>query len=259
MKKSILSTILLSGLVLSVAAPIASAEATEVDKASTDVEVVLEKEDDGHNEGNGDYFGKLAIVWKPTRFQYQGKTSNNDIFMANNNEFKERNFIAVNDDRRDEGTPGNPQDGDQPAEGTWKLSGKLNELTHSYSGKELDARLNIKPEAPYIYNIGESFVDAKGNRRYEPKPIPNPHTSETLISADGDLKDVYDLKSDFTLESKGDAIQFLSKKDDVAFKNDGRSGIFTNLGNNSITVLGDSGKESGVYNGTITWTLEDAL
>lgn len=257
MKKTILSTILLSGLVLSVAAPIASA--AEADNSSTDVEVVLEKEDDGHNEGNGDYFGKLAIVWKPTRFQYQGKTSGNDIFMANNNEFKKRNFIAVNDDRRDETTSGQPIESDPAAEGTWKLSGKLNELTHSYSGKELDARLQINPEAPYIYNIGPSSVDANNNRRYEPKPIPNPHTSQTLISDDDDLKNVYDLKSDFTLESKGDAIEFLSKKDSVALDNASKRGIFTNLGNNNITVLGDSGKEAGIYNGTITWTLEDSL
>ncbi len=256
MKKSILSTVLLSGLVLSIAAPVAFA--APVDNANTDVEVYLEKEDDGHNEGNGDYFGKLAIVWKPIRFEYAGKTSATQIDMANKMEHRKRNFIAVNDDRRDEATPGNPQESDAPAKGVWKLSGKLNKLTHTFSGKELEAKLTVQDDEHYIYNIGDSFLDGNGDRRYTPLPIPQDLTGETKLT--GHAKDsLYEFKPQFSMSANGDAVELIRKSKDDALVEEDERGIYTNLGNNNISILNGTGSDAGMYKGTITWTLEASL
>lgn len=255
MKKSILSTILLSGLVLSVVAPTALA-ADVVDNVDTDVEVFLEKEDDGHNEGNGDYFGKLAIVWKPNRFEYAGKTSPEAIFMHNKADYRHRNFIAVNDDRRDEADQGNPKETDPAAKGTWVLKGKLNELSHTSSNQQLEAVMNVRTGKKYIYDIGESYTDPVDNKvKYKPEPIKDISLENELTPA---LDSLYTVKPDFKLVSKGDAVEVMRKKE-LNELDKGERGIFTNLGDNDITILKGYGKDAGMYKGTITWTLEDSL
>ena len=70
MKKTILTSVLLSGLILA-AAPTALAVENEKGHSVEKSEVHLElKKDDGYEPGTGPFKDKLAIAHKPTAFIY---------------------------------------------------------------------------------------------------------------------------------------------------------------------------------------------
>lgn len=229
MKKSILATVLLSGLALSVASTTVSAAEVETSK----VEVNLTK-DDGHEVGTGPFLDKLTIVHKPTVFKFEGSTTTGSLQLSNAHPRKDNQFISVNDDRKD--TSG------AATTGKWELEGQLSEL--SAASGDLAANMLFTPEALIQYDIGAAGNQPSGSFDYAPAEI-----DPTATAADAAK---YKLSSSFTLAAGGAPVKFLESTTDSA---SGLKGVATNLGNVDLLVATGDATEAGTYTGTITWTL----
>lgn len=247
MKKTILSTILLSGLVLSVAAPSALAEvSTKSGQGETEVNVNI-LEDKGHEENEGDYLGKLAIVWKPTKFDFEGSQSMNDFTLRNRHDKRDDQFIAVNDDRRETAADlSTPNKG-----GTWKLSGQLGDLTALSNNKSLNATMTFIPSALQYYDIGNTKdLTPEEIKDFVPKKIDKGSPTADM--------DNYGLVNPFNLKAEGDEVTFM-RKTSTDDEGQGKRGVFSNLGNNEIRIIDKTGNNVGLYEGQITWTVSDQL
>lgn len=254
MKKAILSTVLLSGLVLSVMAPTASAVvSTASGNAETDVKVNLKK-DEGHEENNGDYFRTLAIVWKPTEFRFEGSATTQDLHLLNRHDKRDRQFIAVNDDRRTD-----PSEETHAGKG-WSLTGKLGELTNTADANaKLNATMTVYPEKMYIYDIGDNIFNNGTTKDYIPKPIPDPLDPNMALDdpANTALDDMYTLRPSFNMKAGGNEIPFILKEKNGTPLDEGKRGVLTNLGNNDLRIVKPSAEKVGSYEGKITWTVAD--
>ena len=230
MKKSVLATVLLSGLALSVASTTVSAAETETSK----VEVNLTK-DNGHEPGTGPFLDKLTIVHKPTVFKFSGSTTSGSLQLSNEHTRKDNQFISVNDDRKDVATGA-------AKTGKWELTGQLSDLTAS-SGN-LEANMLFTPESLIQYDIGAAGNQPNGSFDYAPAEIDPSATAADTAK--------YKLSSTFNLAAGGDEVKFLESTTDAA---SGLKGVATNLGNVDLLVATGNATEAGSYKGTITWTL----
>lgn len=240
MKKTILTSVLLSGLVL-VAAPTALAVENDKGESVESSKVQLElKKDDGYEPGTGPFKDKLAIAHKPTTFIYEGDVSKGALLLDNKNEKKDQQFIAVNDDRKD------PADktGKTPMSSKWSLTGKMSKLT--IGAKDLAANINFTTGALYQYDIGP-IKTVNGKDDFEPKD---------MLSQGKDVADAtkykladksFSLPADDTTE-----VSFLTSDNDTVTP---VHGVYTNLGDNKLAIATGSALEAGKTTGTITWTL----
>lgn len=259
MKKAILSTVLLSGLVLSVAAPKASAAAGSIsngDKNTTGVEVTIES-DDGHKDGEGPYADHLAMTKVPTKFIFKGESTKTALVLENAHPKKERNFMAVNDDRKDD-------DGNKIAP-AWKVVGQLSKITNKADrNKALDAKLTINPGLPEgsdgltgdfkaglirQYNAGPIITKPDGTKDFEPAPI----KVDSKVVADGK----YEAHS-ITLAADGVSTDIILESKNSDLIQDEERGVFTNLGDAVLNI--GSGKanvdKTTEYDGVIKWELQ---
>lgn len=254
MKKAILSTVLLSGLVLSVMAPTASAAvSTASGNAETDVKVNLKK-DEGHEENNGEYFKTLAIVWKPTEFRFEGSATDQNLRLLNRHDKSTRQFIAVNDDRRVSASD------EKHAGKGWTLTGKLGNLTNTADpNAKLNATMTVSPDELYIYDIGKQMFGSGANEDYIPKPIPGTLDPGKIIDSqtNTDLDDMYTLRPSFNMKAGGNEVPFIFKEKNGIELDEGRRGVFTNLGTNELRIAKPTAEKVGAYEGQITWTVAD--
>ncbi|MGX7024898.1 WxL domain-containing protein [Vagococcus hydrophili] len=235
MKKNILAAALLSGLVLSIAAPTALAVEDKDGKSveTSKVEVKLNK-DDGHEPGTGPFKDKLAIVHKPTIFKFEGDTTTGSLNLKNKHPEKAKQFISVNDDRKN--------DKKEAISSPWTLTGQLSEVKEGT--KTLAGTMDFKTSELQQYDIGELVTKPNGVQDYAP----------AAIKADAAKADAtkYTLQPKFSLDAAGTAVKFLeSTNTDVTDPH----GVFTNLGDVDFNVASGNASEAGTYDGTITWTL----
>lgn len=246
MKKSILSTILLSGLVLSVGATkaLAAEEATATmgPDEKSEVKVKL-TEDNGHEDGKGPFVERLAITHKPTTFMFEGEVGDTGLVLSNENKKKDQMFISVNDDRRDS------TDNTKWISSEWQLLGKLGKLETSGTTKnELKAKLQIVPGALYKYDIGEIIDKGNGQQDYAPKAI-------DTANQEAAKADKYKVNQDITLiAGAADNIKIYESLDNEA-QPKGERGVYANLGDAKLAIAAGNAKTKGDYSGTITWTL----
>lgn len=236
MKKTILATVLLSGLVLAAAAPTALAvEKNGNSEETSRVEVNL-KEDKGHEPGTGPFKDKLAIAQKPTVFKFAGDTTTGSLKLQNKHEKKDQQYIAVNDDRK------KADDENVKISSPWTLTGQLSALTAGATN--LEGTMVFTPTALQEYNIGALGNQPNGSYDYKPADVD--------AAAPAVVGDKYKLADTFTLGAGKDAVEFLSSTN--ALVSD-PSGVFTNLGNVELNIATGNADKAGEYKGIITWTL----
>lgn len=228
MKKVILSTVLLSGLVLAVAVPTASAAEKETSK----VELKL-TEDGGHEPGTGPFKDKLSIVYKPTVFKFESEVEPGSLVLDNKHTKIEEQYLAVNDDRKDETT------GERKSS-PWVVTGKLSTLDDG--SDSIAAKLNVSPTTIKKYDIGE-LKTVDGVEDFELLPINPAATNATGYTT-----------TDFSLIAGGSAVKVISKDDDTTETTDKPDGVFTNLGHSKLAIATGVAKK-GDYKGTIEWVL----
>lgn len=227
MKKTILATVLLSGLVLSVAAPAAYAAPADTSR----VEVELTK-DGGYEPSPGPYKDHLTFVHKPTVFKFSSAVSDGSLLLENQHANKDSQYLVVNDDRKD--------DSGASKQTPWTVTGKLSKLTAA-DGTELNAKLNLIPGEIKQYNIGLlETVDGVEDYKAVPVVPDSPKATEDYT------------KSDVSLQSGSTAVQFLAKTTSAITT---PKGVFTNLGNSKLAIAAGNGKNVNSYSGYIDWVL----
>lgn len=238
MKKNLLATVLLSGLVLGASATtVSAAETPEGGSVETSKVEVKLQEEQGNEPGSGPFKDKLAIVHKPNIFKFSGKTTTGSLNLSNENAQSDTQFISVNDDRKDE-------ESGEFTFGAWELTGALSELTDG--GTPLLANMIFTPGELLQYDIGE-LKTVNGVEDYGPAQV-DPNAAQAN-------KDKYKL-SGFTLAADGDAVPFLTSAAPTGTptQTDVR-GVATNLGDVNLTVATGNATKAGTYTGTVTWTL----
>lgn len=232
-----------------------SLAATSMQSETSDAEVSL-KEDIGHEEVNGDYYKKLAIVHKPTVFTFDGMVNQGRVELKNTHAASQRQFISVNDDRRVGGNDNNTKDNHLGA--SWKLTGQLGPIKEIETGQILQSKLIVKPGEKYVYDIGEPEVLSEGGFKYKPEPVPEILDPNGEIKEGHPLNKHYGLRKSFSLDADGGEVIFLEKVTsgtNGVISNQRERGVFTNLGVNSLIINDGRSAESGFYTGKITWSL----
>ena len=243
MKKQILSTILLSGLVLAVGAVNASAadaivenNVVKSEKTFSDVEVKL-VEEDGNKPGEGPFLNNLAIAWVPKLYSFSGSTTDNELILENTNAAKEQQAVTVNDDRQDKTK--------------WTLSAQLSKL-ETAGGEALSSKMVIKTDGTLKrYDIGDKYFDAANNRwDLEHKQIDH--------SALDDDSGLYDLKQNFDLPADGQTtVTVIEKTAAEDPTGDNKNGVTAYVGDASLVMAAGSAKteKKGDYTGKLVWTV----
>lgn len=276
MKKKFLATLLLSGMVLSVgtgalAAPLTDADKTDANqgtaadyndpsnpatnfhKETTDVEVKL-GDKNPIDPTTGPYFKRLAIAYKPAAYKFEGSVG--ATALVNKVPKKERQHIAVNDDRRIS------EADDTYLNGNWKLTGQLSDLKNA-KGDKLTGVMNFETTTPTKYYIGKEVTKTDVNG---------------VVTVDYDVEEptwaedpaetaAYNIEPKFDLKVGGDdAVNFLSKvgkltdfsHDGTGVDKTGNRGVQTSLGNAELSLPTQAAAD-GDYSGFILWTLSAAL
>lgn len=247
MKKKILSTILVSGVALSVFSPAALAAVEPVDngpaadgsghKSGTEVEVKLDQ--GGVDPTVGPYYKRLAIVWKPEKFTFTGKTG--ATVLSNSNPNKDNQYIVINDDRRTTGT-------EDFANAKWKLTGSLSNLDNTNtaaSQSELVGKMTFTTNALESYDIGPTETKSDGSIDY----VPAPHVKGSAAVTDT----AFSLQPSFVLPSDESEVEIMQKTGAAADAE--KRGVQTNLGNSTLDITNQV-QSAGTYQGWITWSLD---
>ncbi|MEG0285812.1 MAG: WxL domain-containing protein [Vagococcus sp.] len=229
MKKTILGTVLLSAVVLS-AGVVNTYAATEHDSYDSNVEVRI-------NEGGtivvpGPYKDKLSLVYVPDVFKFTGSETTGALELKNENANKEKSFIVVNDDRKDE-------DGKRVG-GDWKVTGKLSAL--EAGNEKLPAKMSIVPGDITKYDIGDLVNKSDGTIDFAPKAIGTDRV---------DIGNAGFVVKPFVMDANGDAVEFFTA---TAAAAEAEAGAKTSLGDATLDIA--TGKAvAGSYIGKVTWTL----
>jgi len=232
MKKTLLTTLLLSGIALSVSTT-AFAEEKIGPSETSKVEVDL-KEDNGHDLGKGPFKDYLSIVYKPTLFKFSGYTTDGSLNLSNEHAKSSTQWLAVNDDRKD--------DSGAAKSGKWTLTGKLDGLKDGNTS--LAANMVFKPGQLLKYDIGTDIQTVNGVQDIKPLPV------DGSATAADDKK--YTLAKEFTLPADNTEVTVLtSNTEEVSDP----KGVVTNLGDVNLLIATGNAGTAGNYTGTITWTL----
>jgi len=244
MKKAILSTLLLSTIFVGAASVNAAEDAENAAErsATTDVTVDLKKDEVSDQNVPGVFKDTLAIVYKPTAFKFSGYTTGNSLSLMNKHEYKNDQYIAVNDDRKD-------SEGKYLEKTSWTLNGQLSDITNETT--VLASSLSLKPTALKTYNIGSEEIVENGTNNYKPAAIDYAGASAAEAG--------YTAVEAPKLVAGGDAVNIITAKDAVISSTDSTNrGVVTGLGDKAQLDIA-AGAEIGSYAGTITWTLASGL
>lgn len=247
MKKSIFSTVLLSGLVLSIAAPTALANVDMYGPSEeTDVYVNLTK-DDGTKPGKGPFVDRLAIAHVPTSFKFEELISDAGIHMDNKHDYKDAQYLAVNDDRRKAG------DREVWTTAPWKLTAQLSDLTKiGDANTKLPGILELNPTELKEYNIGpigEKIVNGKPVQDYLPAPI-DPSTTKASDKYEAKPVQLEAGKQEQTI------MTYSGLAPDAIQGENGTRGVHTSVGSDAKLVLAPgAASNEGSFKGKVTWTV----
>jgi len=243
MKKAILSTLLLSTIFIGAASVNAAGNAADAAErsATTDITVDLKKDEGSDQNVPGVFKDTLAIVYKPTAFKFSGYTTGNSLSLTNKHQYKNNQYIVVNDDRKDAA-------GKYLEKTSWTLSGKLSNVTDG--NKVLASSLSLKPTTLKTYNIGSDEIVENGTITY--KPLAVDYASASNAGAG------YATTTP-KLVAGGDEVDIITAVDAAISSTDSTNrGVVTGLGDNAqLDIV--AGAEIGSYTGTITWTLASSI
>lgn len=234
MKKTVMIT-LLSAAALLLFANTADAKSFD-DK--TDVGVNFKSDEPTVQGENKPYKNNLALVWKPSSFQFgeQKAVGNSATF---SNTVQGNQHLIVNDDRKTASTP-------------WALKASLSELKSTDGSKSLASKLTFTLGDAQSYKIGDTIGE---DNDY----IPNkPEASGSLGALDanagitlGDGK----VKA-MTLEAGGATGQAILEKKAA---NDVKGGVATLITDAKLVVTDAQADQAAgeSFTGYVTWTLDD--
>lgn len=234
MKKTLMITLLAATALMLFATP---AEAKSFDD-KTDVGVNFKSDEPTIPGENKPYKDNLALVWKPSSFQFgeQKAVGNSATF---SNIVTGKQYIIVNDDRKGVSTP-------------WKLSAKLSELKSADGSKTLASKLTFKLGDLQSYDIGN--VIGEDNDFVPNKPDASGALGEINANAGITLGD--GASKAITLDAGNTTgISILDKK--VA--NENKGGVATLISETKLIVT-DAKAASAAgesFTGYVTWTLDD--
>ena len=255
MKKTILTSVLLSSILL--AGATSSQAATDTKEGKSDVNITLKKDTGSSTVENGDYKGKLSIVHTPTAFDFSGTASNNQITLENKSAAAATGqFLTVHDDR--------PED---KGAGEWTVDAKLSTVTRidaatgnvvtTDDGTNAELTLpsfiqfNLKPITKYDIGTEETTVDGKKNIK-PAAPNANADAIDTSIGIN------YVPTNNLLKLRAGDdtPTDFINSNQATVTER----GIATNLSDAKFVIdagFGHNGNIDGdvKYKGVITWTI----
>lgn len=274
MKKKLLATALLSGMVLSVGSGALAAPLTPQDKLDANQGTVADFSDPSNGAKNyhketsdvtveigndpirktkGPYYKRLALAYVPTIYKFEGETGT--AALVNQTDKKEKAHVVVNDDRRVSETD------ETYLNGHWKLTGQLSPLENA-KGEKLDGVMRIKTSPLTKYYIGKEVAttDASGNTTVDYQ-VEKPTYAEAPAEAGA-----YTVQPSFDLKAGGDdAVTFLEKTgaltdfshDATGVDKTGNRGVQTSVGDAELNLPTQA--VEGSFSGYILWTLSAAI
>lgn len=246
MKKQLAIVSLLSVAAVSMLAT--SANAAEVSNETTEVGVEF-KSSDGTEIGKGPFKDNLALVFKPSTFQF-GKQEATAGIATFQNTIKKPQYLVVNDDR--------PLDPTENNLSKWTLTSQLSEITTGTETTGLNAKLTYTLGTATEYKIGDN-MNATGDDYLPNNPEKNPTDAlggplnlgtEKLQLGDG-------TSSTVSLEAGAASTTDVIAKTEATTK---KVGVASKVENVKLVVTNAerSGAAGKTYAGTVTWSLDDA-
>ena len=234
MKKTVMITLLSAAALLLFAS---TADAKSFDD-KTDVGVNFKSDDPTIPGENKPYKNNLALVWKPSSFQFgeQKAVGNSATF---SNTISGNQYLIVNDDRQTVSTP-------------WALKASLSELKSTDGTKTLASKLMFTLGDAQSYNIGDDIGD---DNDYKPTK-PGAEGSLGALDANAGITLGDGKVKTMTLEAGlADGQAVLEKKT----ANDVKGGVATLITGAKLVVT-DAQKDNASgesFTGHVTWTLDD--
>lgn len=195
------------------------------------------------NGNNKPYKNNLALVWKPSQFDFGSHKAVQSIVTYNNTIGDEKNkqYLIVNDDRQDATTSG------------WSLSAKLSKLTsYDKDQSNLTAKLIYNLGTLQSYDIGTN-IDETTEDYIPNNPNENPKCLSKLPANSGVALGVSGENA--VLDAGGTSSTIIMKKDNP---NQSKGGFATEINKVQLIVVNAQKDKAGgkTYHGTVTWTLD---
>lgn len=245
MKKAVLSTILLSGLLLG-SSVVNAADPNEKDRnrnAETDVNIKLTDEGTSKPEP-GPFYGALAFVESPRPYSFSGDVVSGagQVNLVASKVNSGNKNLVVNDDRRD-------KDSDNGFNTPWTVSAQFKDVKLvGGENKPLEgAVLTLKPSKAYLYNIGDKIEETDHGLDIIPEPVPK------IDDNTPDAKDVTTSEVKLAAEGAAQPIMKSTKAGSTGEISTLNRGAFTNLSDAKLSV--SSANKQGTYKGKLLWTL----
>lgn len=253
MKKFILSSVLVSGMVLGGVQFVSADEAAEFDpivkKDETTLGISFDT-DDATKPVEGPYKGVLSLIYVPKAFEFGKHAATGALLDYQGLGYgasDQKQWVVVNDDRENTELATGVKDPNSKKGDPWKLTATMAELK---SGDEvLPSTLVMKFDDVKKYEMGQE-PDGKGDIK------PNPATDEFIKAFGESDKHGVELNKAVTLES-GKAIEtaIFSKKEADKLK----VGVASQVTGTQLTVQAPKTAAGKTFSSKVTWTLSTGL
>ena len=254
MKKFILSSVLVSGMVLG------GVQFVSADETAPEFDPIMKKDettlgisfdtDDATKPVEGPYKGVLSLIYVPKAFEFGKHAATGALLDYQGLGFGEndqKQWVVVNDDRENTELATGVKDPNSKKGDPWKLTATMAELK---SGDEvLPSTLVMSFDDVKKYDMGQES-DGKGDIK------PNPATDDFIKAFGESDKHGVELNKAVTLES-GKAIeeQVFAKKEADKLK----VGVASQVTGTQLTVQAPKTAAGKTFSSKVTWTLSTGL
>ncbi|GGD00630.1 WxL domain-containing protein [Enterococcus wangshanyuanii] len=257
MKKLLLTTVLVSSAVLGFTGNVHANEQNKITETPEKTDVGINfKTDGGSTIGQGPFSDHLAIVFKPTKFDFGTeqeaipfkKVYTEKVDASN---IKKNKYLIVNDDRKTAGSAvaGSP----------WHVTATYSGLSEKGNASNtLESALKIKLEPVQKYTIGTD----KDPITQDIKPNdPNDPASNAITDFSGAEHGEFRLGADLAanasaeVELSNTATTVFGRKE--AATAIGTEGVATRISETNLTIEDGTGADGKTFVGSVTWQLAD--
>lgn len=235
MKKYLLSTIVLAGIITVAAPQVTSAEEAKRDQ-KTEVEIKFKATD---NEFDGTAAGNLILGATPTDISFTGQGGKGfkaplkgEVASFMSDKYDNTRYVVVNDDRPDAAKP------------KWTVKAKLDPLTEVGGGAnaaKLAANLTLQTQDIKEYHIGaydESTLDYVKNNPNKATDTTTPSISDIIKDYSGDTVRSSATNNILKLEADGTSVSVMERVDDNAdTKHSNQNELGTKKGGQGYALL----------------------
>lgn len=221
-----------------------AAEENSATKTTTDIGIGF-KSDDDNSVTDGPFKDNLAIVFRPTEFQF-GSANKAGAATTFNNTRTGRQYIVVNDDRKGE-------DKGQ----SWSVKAQLSELKAG-NEKLANATMTFGNATPKLYDYDLGTTPHPSKDDYLPNSV-NDQTGGLLadsLTAIASPDGTYTTGSGSLAADGTSQMEVLAKKANSADK---VGGIAYQIENVKLNVVDTSDLGGKNFTGTMSWTLEKTV